>query len=200
MISRSVIPGRCEASDPESRDSGFGPHGPPRNDYECGTRAALLPRFHLGRGHSEQLAHLGANRLLGDDDALGGEIGHELAQDVAIAGLLDNIKQDDAAGIPILSKLPIIGALFKSKADIDVVYVPYKGSANSVTDLMAGRVQFMFATIPSVIQHIQAGRLKPSEIITHRFPLEEVADAYHIFSSKLDQCIKPVLIPPSAMH
>src|SRR5499433_3745533 len=37
----------------------------------------------------------------------------------------------------------LLGTLFKSKADIDVVYVPYKGSANSVTDLMAGRVQFM---------------------------------------------------------
>jgi pilus assembly protein CpaC len=38
-------------------------------------------------------------------------------QSFAIAGLLDNIKQDDAAGIPILSKLPIIGYLFKSKAE-----------------------------------------------------------------------------------
>jgi pilus assembly protein CpaC len=37
-------------------------------------------------------------------------------QSFAIAGLLDNISQDDAAAIPILSKLPIIGALFKSKA------------------------------------------------------------------------------------
>lgn len=54
--------------------------------------------------------------------------------------------------------------------------------------------------LPRLIEHIQAGRIKPSEIITHRFPLEAVSDAYHIFSSKLDNCIKPVLIPPSAMH
>lgn len=38
-------------------------------------------------------------------------------QSFAIAGLLDNISQDDTAAIPILSKLPIIGALFKSKAE-----------------------------------------------------------------------------------
>jgi pilus assembly protein CpaC len=38
-------------------------------------------------------------------------------QSFAIAGLLDNIRQDDTAAIPILSKLPIIGSLFKSKAD-----------------------------------------------------------------------------------
>ena len=54
--------------------------------------------------------------------------------------------------------------------------------------------------LPRLIEHIQAGRIKPSEVITHRFPLEAVPDAYHIFSSKLDNCIKPVLIPPSAMH
>lgn len=38
-------------------------------------------------------------------------------QSFAIAGLLDNLRQNDASAIPILSKLPIIGALFKSKAD-----------------------------------------------------------------------------------
>ena len=38
-------------------------------------------------------------------------------QSFAIAGLLDNVSQDDTAGIPILSKLPIIGYLFKSKAE-----------------------------------------------------------------------------------
>lgn len=54
--------------------------------------------------------------------------------------------------------------------------------------------------LPRLIEHVQAGRIKPSDIITHRIPLGEVADAYHMFSSKLDHCIKPVLIPPSAMH
>jgi threonine dehydrogenase-like Zn-dependent dehydrogenase len=52
--------------------------------------------------------------------------------------------------------------------------------------------------LPRLIEHIQAGRIDPKQIITHRVPLEEVSDAYHIFSSKLDECIKTVLIPPSA--
>ena len=38
-------------------------------------------------------------------------------QSFAIAGLLDNVRQDDGAAIPILSKLPIIGSLFKSKSE-----------------------------------------------------------------------------------
>ena len=52
--------------------------------------------------------------------------------------------------------------------------------------------------LPKLIDHIQQGHINPKEIITHRVPLEEVSDAYHIFSAKLDNCIKTVLIPPSA--
>jgi threonine dehydrogenase-like Zn-dependent dehydrogenase len=52
--------------------------------------------------------------------------------------------------------------------------------------------------VPRLVEHIEAGRLKPSDIITHRVPLEDVSDAYHIFSSKLDGCIKPMVIPPGA--
>ena len=54
--------------------------------------------------------------------------------------------------------------------------------------------------LPRLIEHVRQGHLNPSEIITHRVPLEEVADAYHVFSSKLDQCIKTVLIPPGVAH
>jgi len=51
--------------------------------------------------------------------------------------------------------------------------------------------------LPRLIEHVKNGVLSPKELITHRIPLEEVAEAYHIFSAKLDNCIKPVLIPPS---
>lgn len=49
--------------------------------------------------------------------------------------------------------------------------------------------------LPRLINHIQNGVLNPKALITHRVPLEEVADAYNIFANKLDNCIKPVLIP-----
>ncbi|RTD84279.1 glutathione-dependent formaldehyde dehydrogenase [Variovorax atrisoli] len=52
--------------------------------------------------------------------------------------------------------------------------------------------------LPRLIEHIQAGRIEPRKVITHRIDLEDVADAYHIFSSKLDGCIKTVLVPPGA--
>ncbi|MDH6592904.1 threonine dehydrogenase-like Zn-dependent dehydrogenase [Variovorax sp. TBS-050B] len=52
--------------------------------------------------------------------------------------------------------------------------------------------------LPRLIEHIQAGRIEPRRVITHHVDLADVADAYHLFSSKLDNCIKTVLIPPGA--
>lgn len=52
------------------------------------------------------------------------------------------------------------GELFKSLAGVNVVHVPYKGTAPSMTDLIAGRVQFAFSSIPTVLAHVQAGRLR----------------------------------------
>jgi threonine dehydrogenase-like Zn-dependent dehydrogenase len=52
--------------------------------------------------------------------------------------------------------------------------------------------------LPRLIKHVQDGVLDPKALITHRIPLEYVSDGYRIFSAKLDNCIKPVLLPPSA--
>ncbi|HEX5387417.1 MAG TPA: zinc-dependent alcohol dehydrogenase [Gemmatimonadales bacterium] len=49
--------------------------------------------------------------------------------------------------------------------------------------------------MPHLLEHIRSGRVDAKSIITHRFPLEGVADAYHIFASKLDGCVKAVLMP-----
>jgi threonine dehydrogenase-like Zn-dependent dehydrogenase len=52
--------------------------------------------------------------------------------------------------------------------------------------------------LPRLIEHVQNGILDPKALITHHIPLEDVSDAYRIFSAKLDGCIKPVRLPPSA--
>jgi threonine dehydrogenase-like Zn-dependent dehydrogenase len=51
---------------------------------------------------------------------------------------------------------------------------------------------------PRLLEHVRNGYLKPSDIATHRFPLEDIAEAYHVFSSKLDNCIKPLIVPSAA--
>jgi alcohol dehydrogenase len=48
---------------------------------------------------------------------------------------------------------------------------------------------------PRLFEHIRNGYLKPSDIVTHRIPLEHIAEGYHMFSAKLDNIIKPLIVP-----
>ena len=50
--------------------------------------------------------------------------------------------------------------LFKSLTGVDIVHVPYKGSAPAVTDLIGGQVDVMFDNVPNVLQHVKAGKLR----------------------------------------
>lgn len=54
----------------------------------------------------------------------------------------------------------LAGELFKYMTKTDMAHVPYKGSANALNDLLSGRVPVMFADLPLVISHIQAGNLR----------------------------------------
>jgi len=58
------------------------------------------------------------------------------------------------------SGLHLIGELFKSEAGIDIVHVPYKGVAQALPEIMAGKVQLAFNTIPAFLPHVRSGRLK----------------------------------------
>ncbi|MBN2973033.1 glutathione-dependent formaldehyde dehydrogenase [Roseomonas aeriglobus] len=49
--------------------------------------------------------------------------------------------------------------------------------------------------LPRLIDHVRKGHIDPKAMITHRLPLDAVADAYRMFADKLDGCIKPVLVP-----
>ncbi len=49
--------------------------------------------------------------------------------------------------------------LFKALAGIDMLHVPYKGTGQAVTDLLAGQIDVMFAPAQTVMPHVQAGKL-----------------------------------------
>ena len=50
--------------------------------------------------------------------------------------------------------------LFKTKAGVDLQHIPFRGSAPMTTELLAGRVDITFATLPSVIAYIDAGAVR----------------------------------------
>jgi tripartite-type tricarboxylate transporter receptor subunit TctC len=55
---------------------------------------------------------------------------------------------------------------FRQEAGLDVVSVPYRGGGPAIMDLIAGKVDFNFSTIPAVLEQIRAGKLKALGITT----------------------------------
>ncbi len=54
----------------------------------------------------------------------------------------------------------VAGELFKMMTGVDLIHVPYRGSAPAVTDMIGGQVQLMFDTVPTSIEYIRAGKLR----------------------------------------
>lgn len=64
------------------------------------------------------------------------------------------------------SSLHMAGEAFKMQSGVDIVNIPYKGTAPAVQDVLAGQVQLMFAAVGNVQVHLQAGKLKALGVTT----------------------------------
>ena len=60
----------------------------------------------------------------------------------------------------------VTGELFKMMTAVNMLHVPYRGAAPALTDLIGGQVDVMFDNMPSSIEHIRAGRLRPLAVST----------------------------------
>ncbi|MGC4076398.1 MAG: tripartite tricarboxylate transporter substrate binding protein [Rubrivivax sp.] len=70
------------------------------------------------------------------------------------------------------SSIHLSGEMFKMVTKLNMLHVPYRGSAPAVSDLLGGQVQSMFDNAPSAMPHIQSGRLRPIAITSpQRSPL-----------------------------
>ncbi len=58
------------------------------------------------------------------------------------------------------SGLHLAGELFNAQAGIDMLHIPYKGSPPAINDLLGGAVPLMFSNLPTVLAHIQSGKLR----------------------------------------
>jgi tripartite-type tricarboxylate transporter receptor subunit TctC len=62
----------------------------------------------------------------------------------------------------------LAGEIFKTMTGVNLIHVPYKGSGQSVQDLLGGQVLVAFDTTPTVIQYVKAGRLRPLAVSTKK--------------------------------
>jgi tripartite-type tricarboxylate transporter receptor subunit TctC len=60
----------------------------------------------------------------------------------------------------------VSGELFKMMAGVNLVHVPYRGAGPAIVDLLGGQVQVMFATMPSSIEYVRAGKLRALAVTT----------------------------------
>lgn len=64
--------------------------------------------------------------------------------------------------------LHLSGELFKSLAGVDMLHIPYKGTAPALADLVGGQIQLMFAAVPSVMPMVKAGKLRVLAVTTRQ--------------------------------
>ena len=62
----------------------------------------------------------------------------------------------------------LVGAAFCAATGVNIVHIPYKGSAPALTDLLGGQVQMTFDTVPVVLPQVRAGKLKALAVATPR--------------------------------
>jgi len=60
----------------------------------------------------------------------------------------------------------LAGELFKLMAKVDIVHVPYRGGAPAMIDLLAGQIQLMFASAPTAVPQIKAGKIRGLAVTT----------------------------------
>lgn len=89
---------------------------------------------------------------------------HSVKDMVALAKHKPGTLNYGSAGTGSTSHLA--AAMFVSMAGINVVHVPYKGSAPAATDLFAGHIQFVFEAIGAGVQYVKTGRLRALGVST----------------------------------
>ena len=60
----------------------------------------------------------------------------------------------------------VFGELFKMMAGVNMIHVPYRGVAPALADLLGGQTQVTFASMPSVIEYIRAGKVRAIAVTT----------------------------------
>ena len=62
----------------------------------------------------------------------------------------------------------LAGELFKARTGVKIQHIPYKGTAASLTAVIAGEVQFSFANVPAILGHVRSGRIHALAVLADK--------------------------------
>ncbi|WP_211870732.1 tripartite tricarboxylate transporter substrate binding protein [Neoroseomonas terrae] len=93
------------------------------------------------------------------------------------------------------------GEQFRQAAGFDYVHVPYRGGGPMITDLLAGRVQMAFGTVPAIAEHVRAGRLRALAVTgAERSPLlPDVPSMAQAGLPQVDAALVNILVGPAGL-
>ena len=97
----------------------------------------------------------------------------------------------------------LAGEQFRQVAGIEINHIPYRGGGPSVIDLLSGKVDFTFSTIPAILEHIRGGRVRALGITGARsahlpdLPTMAEAGLAGVDSAPLFGMVAPAAVPPA---
>ena len=97
----------------------------------------------------------------------------------------------------------LAGEQFRQEAKIEINHIPYRGGGPSVIDLLAGKVNFTFSTIPAILEHIRGGRVRALGITGARsahlpdVPTMAESGLAGVDSAPLFGMVAPAAVPPA---
>ena len=74
------------------------------------------------------------------------------------------------ASAGLASDIHLASEQFRQVAGIEAIHVPYRGGGPAIVDFIGGKIDFTFTTIPSIIEHVRAGRVRRLGVTTPRVP------------------------------
>ena len=92
----------------------------------------------------------------------------------------------------------VAGELFKMMTGVDMVHIPYRGVAPATADLLGGRIQLLFDTLPAAIQNIRAGKIRGLAVTSKKRSeaLPDVPAMNEFVPGKLNKEVNSVLADP----
>jgi len=94
----------------------------------------------------------------------------------------------------------LAGELFKARTGTNIAHIPYKGTAASLTAVIAGEVHFSFANVPAILGHVRSGRIRALAVLAPKRS-ELMPEVPTMQEAGVDDVIVPVwyaLLAPAA--